>query len=120
MESMELRLKRAYEEPAADDGRRILVDRLWPRGVKKADARIDFWAREVSPSTDLRKRFRHDSALWDEFRRLYFRELDANPEGLAKLRDALADASRATLVYAARDEHHNNAAALAEYLNACR
>src|SRR3546814_14463736 len=70
-----IRLRRAYEEPAAADGTRILVDRLWPRGVKKADAAIDHWAKDIAPSTELRKWFRHDPARWQEFRRRYAAEL---------------------------------------------
>jgi len=115
---MELRTRRAYDKLARGDGRRILVDRMWPRGVKKADADIDYWARDAAPSPELRKWFGHEPARWGEFRRRYFRELDANPEALAALREAMSGASRVTLVYAARDERCNNAVALAEYLNA--
>ncbi|MFI5319343.1 MAG: DUF488 family protein [Myxococcota bacterium] len=109
-----LRVKRAYEPPAASDGRRILVDRLWPRGLTKARARIDHWAREISPSTALRKWYAHDIAHWSEFKRRYFAELDANPEGVEALRELLG--VPATLVFGSREEELNNAAALAEYL----
>lgn len=113
---MDLRIKRIYARPAGADGRRVLVDRLWPRGVKKEEARIHYWARDLAPSTELRQWFGHDPARWAEFRRRYFRELDANRGGFAALREALAGARRATLVFGARDEAHNNAVALADYL----
>jgi uncharacterized protein YeaO (DUF488 family) len=109
-----LRVKRAYEAPSASDGRRILVDRLWPRGLTKAQARIDHWARSISPSTALRKWYAHDTANWDEFERRYFAELDANPEGVEALRELLG--VPATLVYGSREEKLNNAVALAAYL----
>ncbi len=106
-----VKLKRAYERPAADDGVRILVDRLWPRGVSKADAAIDHWAKDVAPSTALRKWFGHDPARWQEFRRRYARELRKHPEELAKLR-AMAKQGPITLVFAARNERHNDAVVL--------
>ncbi|MFO1056098.1 MAG: DUF488 family protein [Dongiaceae bacterium] len=111
----DIRLKRAYEPPAAEDGTRILVDRLWPRGVRKPDLAIDRWLKEVAPSADLRRWFGHDPARWAEFRRRYAAELAANPEPLAELRRAAA-AGRVTLVYAARDEAHNHAVLLRELL----
>ncbi len=109
-----LRVKRAYTPPAASDGRRILVDRLWPRGLTKAQARIDYWAREISPSNALRKWYDHDTEKWDEFRRRYFAELDTNPGGLEVLREHLG--VPATLLFGSREEKLNNAVALAEYL----
>lgn len=114
---MELRTKRAYDPAADADGRRVLVDRMWPRGVGKQRACIHYWARDLAPSAELRKWFGHDPARWDGFRRRYFRELDACGDGVAALRQALAGAPRATLVFAARDPLHNNAVALAEFLH---
>ena len=111
----EIRVKRAYEEPEPGDGRRILVDRMWPRGVKKADAAIDHWAKAAAPSTELRKWYHHDPERWDEFRRRYFAELDANPEAVAELREAIGDGP-ATLVFSSKEERYNNAVALKEYL----
>lgn len=110
-----VRIKRVYEEPSRDDGYRVLVDRLWPRGVKKEDAALDEWAKDLAPSDDLRKRFAHHHERWDEFRDLYFRELEESPERVAELR-ARARSGAVTLVYAARDEERNNASALREYL----
>jgi uncharacterized protein YeaO (DUF488 family) len=111
IKAADVRLKRAYEAPAKSDGRRILIDRLWPRGVSKADAAIDEWIKEIAPSTALRKWFGHDPARWAEFRRHYAKELRGNPELLRKVRD-LAQAGRVTLVYSARDEVHNDAVVL--------
>jgi uncharacterized protein YeaO (DUF488 family) len=113
-----LRAKRAYDPPAASDGRRILIDRLWPRGLTKARARIDHWARAIAPSDALRKWYAHDTAKWDEFRRRYFAELDANPEGVAALRELLG--VDATLVFGSREAKINNATALLEYLSSRR
>lgn len=110
-----IRIKRAYEEPSADDGYRVLVDRLWPRGVRKADAALDEWAKDLAPSDDLRKRFAHRHDRWEEFRELYFRELDGQPDAVAALRRR-AEEGTVTLVYAAKDPERNNAVALREYL----
>jgi uncharacterized protein YeaO (DUF488 family) len=109
--SANVKLKRAYERPAEDDGVRILVDRLWPRGLKKTDAAIDQWAKDIAPSTTLRKWFGHDPARWEEFRRRYVEELRAHPQEVARLR-VLARKSTITLVYSARDELHNDAVVL--------
>ncbi len=111
----EIRVKRIHEAPDPADGRRILVDRVWPRGISRERAALDHWARDAAPSTALRKWFDHDPARWDEFRRRYFAELDANPEALAALREAIGDGP-ATLLYAARREPENNAVALKAYL----
>jgi uncharacterized protein YeaO (DUF488 family) len=111
----EVKLKRAYEEPAASDGRRILVDRLWPRGVKKATAAIDHWFKEIAPSTELRKWFGHDPAKWVEFRKRYAAELRAHPEELDELRKIIRS-EPVTLVYAAHDELHNDAVVLRDIL----
>jgi len=110
-----IKLKRAYESPAADDGKRILVDRLWPRGVKKADAAIDEWMKEIAPSTDLRKWFGHDSARWQEFRRRYKSEIRQHPDEFGRLR-ALAQRGPVTLVFSAHDEAHNDAVVLRDLL----
>ena len=110
-----VRLKRAFEKAGPEDGMRILVDRLWPRGVSKADAALDLWAKALAPSTRLREWFAHDPARWDEFRRRYVEELRGQPEMLAQLR-AAARHGRITLVYAARDEAHNDAVVLRDLL----
>jgi uncharacterized protein YeaO (DUF488 family) len=110
-----VRLKRAYEKPARDDGTRILIDRLWPRGLRKADAKLDQWAKELAPSTALRKWFGHDPARWPEFRRRYMKELGRHPDRLRQLR-SLARKGPVTLVYSARDEAHNDAVVLRELL----
>ena len=112
---MQVRIKRIYEESKSSDGRRILIDRLWPRGVSKQAAAIDFWAKSVAPSNELRKWYQHDPAKWSEFRDRYFAELDANPEGVAELLEHLGDGP-ATLVFASKEERLNNASALREYL----
>jgi uncharacterized protein YeaO (DUF488 family) len=109
-------LKRVYEPPAADDGTRILVDRLWPRGLTKEKAHVDLWLKEIAPSTDLRRWFDHDPAKWAEFQRRYHAELDANSGVMAELKATLADGP-ATLVYGAKDEEHNDAVVLAAYLS---
>ncbi|PAP95043.1 DUF488 domain-containing protein [Mesorhizobium wenxiniae] len=114
-----VKTKRAYERPADDDGTRVLVDRLWPRGLKKTDAAIDRWAKELAPSTDLRKWFGHDPARWEEFRRRYSEEIRQHREEFDRLRD-LARKGPVTLVYAAHDETHNDAVVLREILLARR
>lgn len=110
-----VRLKRAYVPAEAADGHRILVDRLWPRGVRKAEAGIDEWLRDIAPSTALRKWFGHDPARWEEFRRLYAAELADQPKLIAKMR-ASARNGPITLVYSARDEAHNDAVLLRDFL----
>jgi uncharacterized protein YeaO (DUF488 family) len=110
-----IQIKRAYDRPDIDDGVRILVDRLWPRGVKKADLKLDYWLKEVSPSDELRKWFGHDAEKWPEFCQRYFSELDLIPERLQPIRVA-AEQGTVTLIYAAKDEEHNNAVALQAYL----
>ena len=112
---MSIRLKRAYDEPSPDDGHRVLVDRLWPRGVSKDEAELDGWLRAVAPSDELRKWFHADRSRWDEFRRRYLGELKEHREELRPL----AERSRegvVTLVYSARDERRNNAVVLRQYL----
>jgi uncharacterized protein YeaO (DUF488 family) len=108
-------LKRAYEPAAPRDGRRFLVERLWPRGVRKADLRLDGWLKEVAPSPGLRRWFGHDPDKWPEFRRRYFAELRSHESALAVLREAALEGA-VTLVYSARDIEHNAAVALREYL----
>ncbi|MGE5305190.1 MAG: DUF488 domain-containing protein [Alphaproteobacteria bacterium] len=110
-----IKLKRAYEPPEKSDGLRILVDRLWPRGVSKIAARIDLWMKETAPSDALRKWFGHDPSNWNEFRKRYFRELEKRPETVAQLK-LFVNRGTVTLVYGAKDEGHNNAVALKEYL----
>lgn len=110
-----VRMRRIYDPPQPDDGRRLLVDRLWPRGVSKERARLDAWVREVAPSTALRKWFGHDPARWEEFARRYREELAANPDGVQELIDA-AGPGPVTLLYAARDEQHNEALVLQQLL----
>ena len=110
-----IRIKRAYEPPTDDDGTRILIDRLWPRGVKKENLALDQWAKELSPSTELRQWFGHDPARWQEFRRRYAAELRQRTDLLDPLR-ALARKGPITLVYSAHDEAHNNAVAMREFL----
>ena len=110
-----IRLKRAYEPPASDDGIRILIDRLWPRGVKKSDAAIDEWMKEIAPSTKLRKWFSHDPERWQEFRRRYQTESRHHPDEFERLR-TLAQRGRITLVFSAHDEAHNDAVVLKDLL----
>lgn len=113
-----LTIKRVYLPPAADDGQRVLVDRLWPRGVSKRDAAVDVWLKDVAPSAALRKWFGHDPAKWEEFRKRYLAEL-ADNEAVAELR-ALAKAGPLALVYGAHDEEHNQARVLLELLEGKR
>ena len=108
-------IKRVYEPAAESDGRRILIDRLWPRGVSKAAAQVGYWAKAVAPSTELRRWYRHDPEKWAEFRRRYAEELDANPDGLAELRTHLTDGP-VTFVFGSKEERLNNAHALRQYL----
>lgn len=107
-----IRLKRVYDPASATDGQRILVDRLWPRGLSKAKAAVDEWLKDVAPSTELRRWFAHDPAKWPEFKRRYRRELRVNSTLIDELAQR-AGRSRITLVYAARDEDHNDAVVLA-------
>jgi uncharacterized protein YeaO (DUF488 family) len=110
-----VRLKRAYNAPGPDDGTRILIDRLWPRGIMKANAAIDMWAKDIAPSTTLRKWFGHDPARWQEFRRHYSDEIHRHRDRLDELR-ALARRGRITLVFSAHDEIHNDAIVLRDIL----
>lgn len=112
---MVIRLKRAYELPARSDGCRVLVDRLWPRGVSKAELSIQSWPKPLAPSTLLRKWFNHNPARWTEFKDRYFRELDGRGD-VASLLEELANEEIVTLVFAARDVKYNHAKALKEYI----
>ncbi len=110
-----VRLKRAYEPVNVEDGTRVLVDRLWPRGVSKVDAALDQWMKEIAPSTELRKWFGHDPDRWEEFCRRYSAELHQNTELLSRLR-SLARQGPVTLVYSAHDEDHNDAIVLRDVI----
>lgn len=116
---MKIHSRSVREKPARSDGRRILVDRLWPRGLSKERAAIDYWARDISPSTALRKWYNHDPEKWDEFRRRYFAELDDNEEGVAELRSRMGKGS-VTFLFGSREARLNNATALIEYLKSRR
>ncbi len=111
-----LHLKRVYDPPSPDDGLRILVDRLWPRGLTKDAARVDLWVKDIAPSAALRQWFGHDPARWPEFRKRYRAELAANPQAVATLRGAMKGAKPVTLLYGAKDEERNNAVVLKEEL----
>jgi uncharacterized protein YeaO (DUF488 family) len=112
---MHVRLKRAYDPPAARDGHRVLIDRLWPRGISREQAELDAWEKELSPSAELRQWFGHDPARFDEFRRRYVEELRSQRSRLTALRRR-ARAGTLTLVYGAKDTEHNDAVVLAEVL----
>ncbi|HWC57667.1 MAG TPA: DUF488 domain-containing protein [Candidatus Paceibacterota bacterium] len=110
-------IKRAYDKPTASDGRRILVDRLWPRGVSKANLKLDGWEKEIAPSTTLRKWFNHDPSKWAEFRKRYLAELKPKKK---ELRDIKHSARNLTLVYGAKDTEHNHALVLKQVLEKIR
>ena len=110
-----INLSRVYDHEPRGDGRAFLVERLWPRGVRKEAIELDGWLRDVAPSHELRKWFSHDPALWEEFRRRYFAELDAHPQSWQPLVQAAA-AGTVTLLYSSHDQEHNNAVALRDYL----
>ena len=110
-----IKLKRAYEKHARADGERILVERLWPRGLTKLEAKIDLWLKDVAPSTELRRWFGHDPKKWDEFRRRYQKQLKQKDEPINLLKRK-AKAGTITLIYAARDEDHNGALVLQQFL----
>ena len=110
-----LNVKRVYEAPKANDGARYLVERLWPRGMKKENLIMDAWLKEVAPSSELRRWFGHDPAKWDEFQRRYRAELDENPSQCKPLLEAVQQGN-VTLLYSARDTEHNNAVTLKSYL----
>jgi uncharacterized protein YeaO (DUF488 family) len=112
-----LKIKRVYDPPSRDDGRRILVDRLWPRGLRKEDAKIDDWIKEIAPSNELRKWYGHDPDKWDEFKKRFFLELHGQQERI----DEIVNASRkgtVTLLFGSKEERINNAEALRLYIEA--
>ncbi len=111
-----IRIKRIYDPPGEGDGFRVLVDRLWPRGVSKDEADIDLWVRDVAPSDGLRKWFSHDPGKWEEFRKRYRKELEASEEALRRIRALEREKGTVTLLYSAKDEEHNNAVALKDVL----
>ena len=110
-----IRIKRVYDPPAKSDGRRLLVERLWPRGMKKKELDLDGWLRDVAPSPGLRKWFGHDPARWREFQRRYRAELDKSPAALQPILEAARNGT-ATLLFSSRDIEHNNAVALKSYV----
>ena len=114
---MNPRIKRVYEPSVKEDGARVLVDRLWPRGLSKVKADVDLWLKEIAPSTELRKWFDHDPGKWAEFRKRYWAELEENDEQVVLLKEEITK-GLVTLVYGARDEEHNEAVVLLEFL--CR
>jgi uncharacterized protein YeaO (DUF488 family) len=111
-----IHLKRVYEPAARDDGTRFLVERLWPRGINKEALHMDGWLKDVAPSTELRQWFAHDPAKWAEFQKRYFAELDANPEAVEPIRQAMRKGT-VTLLFSSHDAEHNNALALETYLS---
>jgi uncharacterized protein YeaO (DUF488 family) len=112
---MAIVIKRVYDPPLQDDGYRVLVDRLWPRGLSKAQAKIDLWLKDAAPSAELRRWFNHDPTKWREFKRRYFAELKQHADLTSQLK-MKAESNRVTLLYGAKDTVHNNALALKEYL----
>jgi uncharacterized protein YeaO (DUF488 family) len=114
-----IKLKRAYDAPATNDGSRFLVERLWPRGVAKATLPLDGWLKDVAPSTALRKWFHHDPDRWAEFRTRYFAELKQNEDALSPLRQAVRRGT-VTLIFSSHDTEHNNAVALRDFLQRAR
>ena len=111
---MSVSIKRVYETPISADGKRVLVDRLWPRGITKEKAKIDLWLKDVAPSTELRRWYGHDPEKWPQFRKQYRSELEDNP-ALTELRK-LSRKGKVTLIYAAKDEDHNHALVLLDIL----
>lgn len=112
---MTLQIKRIYEPAAEEDGTRILVDRLWPRGVSKEEAHIDLWLKDIAPSAELRRWFGHDPDRWDAFRQRYLAELQSNPVAVDELTRQIGG-STATLLYGAKDTEHNNAVVLRDFI----
>ncbi len=113
----DIRVKRVYDPPDAQDGARVLVDRLWPRGARKDEAKLTLWLKDIAPSDELRRWFGHDPARFNEFSRRYRAELAANNDAVSRMED-LVKAGPVTLLYAAHDEEHNNARVMADYLKA--
>ena len=113
---MAINVKRVYDTPADDDGYRVLVDRIWPRGLRKDEAQIDLWLKDIAPSTSLRQWFNHEPSKWREFKSRYFRELKQHGDHVDQLKKR-SKTKRLTLLYAAKDTENNNAVALKEYLD---
>jgi uncharacterized protein YeaO (DUF488 family) len=113
----EIRLKRAYDAPSPDDGVRVLVDRLWPRGLKRDAAKVELWLKDVAPSAELRRWFGHDPARWPEFQQRYRVELGQNVAAVNKLRELARGGKTVTLLFAAKDPQHNNAVVLRDFLS---
>lgn len=111
-----IQTKRIYEPPSEDDGYRLLVDRIWPRGISKETAALDGWMKDVSPSTELRKWFHHDPTRWEEMLAKYFKELNEKTEAVARLKEVIENHDRVTLLFAARELEYNNAVALKKYI----
>lgn len=116
MSKKPIHIKRIYEDPANNDGYRVLIDRIWPRGVSKEKANLDEWMKEIAPSTDLRKWFSHDTEKFDEFKKRYEKELDEREDLLDQLIEKSSN-KKVTLLYGAKDEEHNQAVVLAELLD---
>ena len=114
--SMHIGIKRAYEPWSGQDGFRILVDRLWPRGISKQEARIDLWLKDIAPSSELRKWFAHDPEKWEEFQKRYREELEHSAKAVREFLDAVNGRPIITLVYGAKDEEHNQAVVLRQFL----
>jgi uncharacterized protein YeaO (DUF488 family) len=108
-----IQIKRVYDDPSKDDGYRVLVDRLWPRGIKKEEAHLDQWMKEIAPTVELREWFGHDPSKWDEFQKRYRAEIEKHPDDIAELQKKAKDGNL-TLVFAAKDVEHNNAVVLKE------
>jgi uncharacterized protein YeaO (DUF488 family) len=113
---MDIPLKRVYEEPSESDGTRILVDRLWPRGLTKEKAKVDVWLKDLAPTTELRKWFNHEPSKWTEFKKRYWDEISNNTDALSTFKKYLAD-GKVTIVYGAKDEKHNDAVVIKQYLD---
>ncbi|MGC8707686.1 MAG: DUF488 domain-containing protein [Athalassotoga sp.] len=111
-----IKLKRVYDEPEMDDGKRFLVERLWPRGIKRESIKIDGWLKEIAPSTELRRWFNHEPQKWEEFKRRYTAEIEEKKTYLYPILEAINDGN-VTLLYSARDREHNGAVVLAEYIH---
>ena len=114
--STELYIKRAYEDSEPTDGFRVLVDRLWPRGISKEALKVDLWMKDIAPSDQLRKWFAHDPDKFEEFSRRYIQELDSHPKTVNKLISSIKNKEQVTLIYGAKDQEHNNAVVLRSYL----
>jgi uncharacterized protein YeaO (DUF488 family) len=112
---MTIFLKRVYEKPAVEDGKRILVERLWPRGLKKEDAKVDEWLKDIAPSSGLRKWYSHDPSKWNEFKKRYWSEIDNNKDVIGKLREEAA-IHKVTFLFGSKEEKLNSAVVLKEYI----